>query len=83
MTDFAIPVGAHLFSPEALKAAAATALTDLPTGHTSAIVGGVDTSGAHVAIVFTSKDDHWQAVTALQHDWTGHTVFGASGRYSW
>lgn len=83
MSDFAIPVGAHLFTPDALKAAAATALRDLPTGHTNALVGAVDATGVKATVVFNSKDGHWQAVTAFAHDWTGNNTIGGSGRYSW
>lgn len=83
MPELMIPVGPHLFTPDALKTASLTALRDLPEGHTSAIVGAVDSTGAQASIVFNSKDGHWQAVAAFHHDWTGDNRYGGSGRYSW
>ena len=84
MTDvnLLVPVGNHFFTPEALQAAAAKALKDLPDGHTSAITGGVDSKGVETAIAFNSKDGHFTATAAWQHDWSGNDTFGALGRWS-
>src|SRR6476646_7613429 len=83
MSDFLVPVGNHLFSPEQLQAIAAKTLKDLPSDHTSAIGFGVDTTGANVEVVVADKGGHFPAVPAFQHDWTGNTNVGGDGRFSW
>lgn len=72
-----------IFSPEALDHIVASTLPVLPTGHTRAIVGGVDRQGAQVVAKFTFQDDHWQVEAAAQHQWSGANTVGARVIASW
>lgn len=75
-----------LFSQDQLdKLVADTIPADLPEGHTSAIVGTVDQTGAQVVIGF-KKDavgGTWQAQGAFEHTWAGDNQVGAKLIYSW
>jgi hypothetical protein len=81
--DFTVPVGNHLFSPEALADAAKRALADLPEGKTGVMTGSVDVHGVNTAIVFNNVGGHFQAVAAWSHDWTGKDTFGVTGKFYW
>lgn len=78
-----VPIGNHFFTPDALQKAVGAAVAAEANGHTNAIAGTVDSNGANVALVMTSKDGNWQVKTAFAHDWTGNNSFGATGSYSW
>jgi hypothetical protein len=57
----------------------------LPAGHTNAIVGSVDATGAEVVIGF-QKDTNsgtWQVQGAYRHEWSGSNDVGARLIYSW
>jgi len=78
----AIPVGNHLFAPDALQASLNRTLPQLPPGNKVAVAGAVDVTGASVALVFQSQDGHWHARAAFEHDWTGDSRFGADFTFS-
>jgi len=60
------------------------AQADLPTGHTNAIVGTVDSTGAQVLASFKlGADNHWTATGVAKHEWSGDNQVGASVVYSW
>ena len=65
-----LQVGAHLFTPEALQKALDATLPVLPPGRTIGLGAAVDSTGASVAVLFQSKDGHWQASAAVAHDFT-------------
>jgi hypothetical protein len=69
--DIQIPIGRHLFTPEAL----AKALTVIPQetlapGQHGAALATVDADGVKVALLFTSKDSRWRVRGAYERDWT-------------
>lgn len=72
-----------IFSPTQLNAIVAKALPEVPDGHTNAIVGTVDNTGAQVLVSFKSQDSRWKATGVARHDWTGENEVGASLVYSW
>lgn len=73
-----------LFSAVHLKTLAETTLAAVPDGHTNAIVGTVDASGAQVIAMFAlGADRRWQITAAGVHAWSGDTRAGASVLYSW
>lgn len=63
-------VSGHLFTPEALQKALNATLPQLPPGRTIGLGAAVDANGASVAVMFQSKDGHWQAAAAVAHDFT-------------
>lgn len=81
MANLSIPLGSHLFSPEALQKAVSDALPHIASGHTSALVGSFDAAGAKVTLVL-SKDTaigNWKLETAIAFDPSGHPSFGTTG----
>jgi hypothetical protein len=75
---------ASLFSAAQLKTLAETTLVDIPDGHTNAIVGTVDASGAQIVASFKlGADRRWQITAAGVHAWNGDTTAAASVIYSW
>lgn len=79
MADVRVPIGTHFFTPDALQKALDKAVpsADLSDGHHGAAVATLDAEGAKVALIFTSRDDHWRIRTAYAWDWTGeHTLAG-------
>lgn len=74
-----------IFSPAQLSALAATIPPDLPVGHRNALVGGVDSTGAQVVLVFSRPlgVGTFQAQGAIRHDWSGDDSVGAKFMYSW
>ena len=77
-----LPVGGHLFTPEALQKAAAEAMADHP-GAERVLKGTVDANGISTVLVIGAKDGHVKVSTAFSHDWQGHNMFGASGSIAW
>jgi hypothetical protein len=73
MPEVLVPVGRHLFSPDALQAALDKAIpqTALEPGQHGAAAAAIDAEGVKVAVIFTSKDDHWRVRGAYEHDWFG------------
>ena len=72
MPDIQIPVGRHLFTPDALeKALKIIPQETLQPGQHGAAVAAVDEDGVKVALIFTSKDDKWRVRGAYERDWTG------------
>lgn len=72
-----------LFSPEQLAVAAKTVNNLVPDGHTNAVVGTVDSSGAQVLLTMKRRESRWVATAIARHDWTGDNALGASVVYSW
>lgn len=74
-----VPVGTHLFSPDALQSALDRAIpqASLEPGQHGAAAAAVDAEGVKVAVIFTSHDDHWRVRGAYARDWSGtQTVAG-------
>jgi len=74
-----------IFGPDQLDAMVKTIPSDLPDGHTNAIVGGVDQNGVQVVAGF-KKDvgsSTWQAQGAFEHTWAGDNQVGARLIVSW
>jgi hypothetical protein len=72
MSDIQIPVGRHLFSPDALeKALKAIPHETLEPGQHGAALATVDADGVKVALIFTSTDNKWRVRGAYERDWTG------------
>lgn len=71
-----IPIGAHLFTPEALQQAVLETST-LAADKKGALIGTVDAAGAHVALV-VKLGAHVEVQTAL--DWSAgtHEVTGGA-----
>ena len=82
MTTLLIPVGSHLFTPDALQKAAADAMTDHP-GATRVLKGTVDANGINTVLVLGSRDGQWKVSTAFSHDWAGNNTFGVAGSVAW
>lgn len=79
MPEIRVPVGTHFFTPEALQKSldAAIKQSDLGPNNHGGAVAAVDAEGVKVAVLFTSKDDHWRVRGAYTHDWGGNnTVAG-------
>lgn len=72
-----------IFSQTQLDAAVKVAQQAVPMGHSNAIVGTVDNTGAQVVVSMKLDADHWTAKGAIRHDWTGQNIVGASMIYSW
>jgi hypothetical protein len=83
--DLTIPIGAHLFTPEALQKAldAATSDPNVQPGTTHVIAGSVDASGAKAALVFGAQDGRWKVEAAYAHTWDGDDQVGAKFIASW
>lgn len=75
MAEVLVPVGNHLFSPSALQSALDKAIphANLAPGQQGAAVATVDSEGLKVALIFTSKDDHWRVRGAYERDWAGQS----------
>lgn len=73
MPSVLVPVGTHLFTPDALQKAldAAIPAAALQPGQHGAAVAAVDSTGAKVAMIFTTRDEHWRIRAAYSHDWAG------------
>lgn len=72
MPDIQIPVGRHLFTPDALeKALKIIPQETLQPGQHGAAVAAVDEDGVKVALIFTSTDDKWRVRGAYERDWSG------------
>ncbi len=72
-----------LFSHNQLAQAVKDALvTEVPAGHTNALIGIIDQTGAQVLVSFKLKD-RWTATGVARHDWGGDNTAGASLVYSW
>lgn len=72
MPDVQIPVGRHLFTPDALeKALKAVPQSTLEPGQHGAALATVDTDGVKVALIFTSTNNKWRVRGAYERDWTG------------
>jgi hypothetical protein len=69
-----IQIGSHLFTPEALQQAIQQTET-LSAGKKGALIGSVDTQGAHVALV-VRVSDHVEFQTALK--WSDGQVSGGA-----
>lgn len=69
----------------ARQIAAALADTPLPDGHDSAIIGGVDTTGAQIVLVakISVKTGALKISGIARHEWSGDNQVGASVLYSW
>ncbi len=73
-----------IFSTDDLKSLADKALTTVPDGHSNAIVGTVDQSGAQVVVIAKlGPSNNWDVTGAARHDWSGDNEVGASVIYSW
>ena len=75
MADVLVPIGNHLFAPDQLQAALDRAIpkADLEPGQHGAATAAIDAEGVKVALIFTSKDDHWRVRGAYEHDWSGNS----------
>lgn len=73
--DLQIPIGSHLFTPEAL-AQAIQQTSSLADGKKGALIGSVDANGAHAALV-VKLGDHIEFQSAL--DWKPGTTDVAAG----
>lgn len=83
LVNFAIPLGPHLFTPEALQKAMDDAAKDLKPDAKGAVVGTVDASGAKVALILQNQNG-WQVQFAAAHDWvSGDNQAGAKVIKSW
>lgn len=71
------------FSPSQLKSIVDKTLTDIPEGHTNAIVGTIDSQGAQIVVAFKTQDEHWVATGTVKHDWSGDNIAAANVIYSW
>ena len=73
MPDVLVPVGRHLFSPAALQSALDKAIPkmELAPGQQGGALAAIDSDGIKVALIFTSKDQHWRVRGAFERDWTG------------
>lgn len=81
--DLTIPIGSHLFTPEALqKAIDATKVEITPEKH-GAIVGALDANGVKVGLVFKSVDGKWRAEGAFEHSWDGNDQIGGKVVMTW
>jgi hypothetical protein len=76
-------VTATIFAPAQLAEIVTTLLPQLPAGHTSAVVSGVDLDGLYVVARFKLRDDHWSVTAAARKRWTGETEAGATVLLSW
>ena len=71
-----------VFSPEQLAKAISDTMPLVPSGHTNAIIGTVDATGAQ--FVITAKlSEGWTISGLARHDWAGENQVGASVVYSW
>ena len=61
------------FSPDALQKALDTAIPkmDLQPGQQGGAIAAIDSDGIKVALMFTSKDDHWRVRGAFERNWSG------------
>lgn len=85
MGDGAPVSSVRLFDHAELDRYVANALANqVPEGHTSAIVGAVDSNGAQIVIALDKKTSRgeWQARAMFRHEWTNATTIGASLIYS-
>jgi hypothetical protein len=77
-----IPVQNHFFTREALDAAVARSIPNLPEGRTIMWAGALDASGVSTAVVFQKQDGlfgaDWTAKAAFEHDWSGDSKAGIS-----
>jgi len=72
MPDIQIPVGRHLFTPDALERALKVIPQDtLQDGQHGAALATVDADGVKVALIFTSTDNKWRVRGAYERDWSG------------
>ncbi len=73
-----------VFSPAQLQAIVDAGLVRVPDGHTNALVGTVDATGAQVIATFKlGPSNNWDVTAAGRHEWTGDNEVGASVIYSW
>lgn len=75
-----------IFSPEQLaKIVNETIPSELPNGHTNAIVGAVDQTGAKVVASFSlDQKQRWQLRGAWDHEWeSGNDTVGGQVLVSW
>lgn len=73
-----------VFSPAQLKAIVDQTMPTVPDGHTNALVGTVDQSGAQFLASFKlGAGNKWTATGVARHQWTGENQVGASVVYSW
>jgi len=79
-----IALNGHPFQPAALQQYVdqATAQRDPDKAHV--VVAAVDNNGVRVALIFAHKTEegNLRFELALAHDWSGDTIFGARGSYS-
>jgi len=71
------------FSPAQLQQIVTETLPTLEDGHTSAIIGTVDSEGAQVVARFKLTNNHWTVTAAARHQWTGEDRVGATVLLSW
>lgn len=83
MPGFTVPIGDHLFTPEALQKVLTDTIPTIPEGKTHAAAAAIDANGARVGLIIGTKDGHWQAKTAFEHDWSGDNKVTGSVLYSW
>lgn len=81
MPDVLVPVGRHLFSPEAL----AKQLERVPIDetHEGGAVAGIDSDGVHVALLYTTHDGHLRVRAAYARDWTGNETVAGDVLFRW
>ena len=72
-----------VFGPDQLAAAVKQADAAVPPGHTNALVGTVDSTGAQVLLTMKMGTGGWTASGIARHDWSGDNQIGASVVYSW
>ena len=73
-----------IISSTQLQADAAAAARTIPDGHTNAVIGTVDQTGAQVIVVAKlGADKNWTVSAEGRHDWSGDNQVGANVIYSW
>jgi len=82
MADLLIPIGAHFFTPEALRKVVAAAEIDHP-GKANVLAGTVDSNGTQVVLGLGAADGSWKVAAAFAHEWQGSNTFGATGSIAW
>lgn len=71
-----------IFDAAQLAAAVQQTLLTVPDGHTNALVGSLDPTGAQVLLTLKAGQG-WDVTAMARHNWSGDNVVGASLIYSW
>jgi len=74
-----VPVSSTLFTKDALDAAVAAMIPQLPPGRTHGVGFALDARGAQFAVLFGSQDGNWHAQGAVAIDPAGHVSAGVQG----